>query len=243
MSTSTASVLQEATNIIPCVVPELPELAVTVRLFLFLYIFTSFIFASVAAVVYHWEPISHFICKISESTIDAIYAYVKRKAAAGKEDLEVKSPFTINTHEQGLTVKTIQDQASSIRDQHPAAPTAQRKSLFFALSSALDDIHDQFPRDASDMARLTHSYGIARLLDRAVVILNNIQADAPTLWSDERDDTRIYLEEALELLDSQGHSLADASGQSELLKLRVKMIESLARASEDDGKHVGWGEP
>ncbi|KAK4896082.1 hypothetical protein LTR27_005939 [Elasticomyces elasticus] len=241
MSTSTASVLQENINILVRKVIEQPELAVTVRLFLFLYIFTSFVFVSVPMVIYHWDPISQFICKISESTIDAIHAYVKRKADANKNDTKDKKSSGINTHEQDPTVKRIQDQTCSTRDQNPAVTTAHRASLFLALGKALDDIVDLFPHDASDMAQLTHSHGIARLLDRAITTLNNIMVDSYSSWSDELDDTRLDLEKALALLDSQGYSVPDATSQSELLKLRVQVIEIFKKGFEDDGKPVRLG--
>ncbi|KAK5745782.1 hypothetical protein LTR17_001284 [Elasticomyces elasticus] len=241
MSTPTASSLQENIKILLREVDEQPGLAVTVRLFLFLYIFTSFVFVSVPMVIYHWDPISQFICKISESTIDAIHAYVKRKADAGKRDLEAESPLRINTHKQDQTIKTIQMQTSSIRDQISAATTAHRASLFLALGKALDDIVDRFPHDDDDMAQLTHSHGIARLLDRAITSLNNIMVDSYDLWSDELADTRIDLEKALGSLDSQGYSVPDAITQSELLELRVRVIEIFKKGFEDEGKPARLG--
>ncbi|KAK5683601.1 hypothetical protein LTS10_005134 [Elasticomyces elasticus] len=241
MSTSTASVLHEATNIIPCVVPEQPELAITVRLFLWMYISMSFVFASVATVVYHWETISQLICKITESTIDALHAYLKRKADAGKRGLEAKSPCSISIHEEDPTVKKIQNQTSLVRDPDSAATTAHRASLFLALGKALDDIVDRFPYDDEDMARLTHSHGMARLLDRAITALNNIMVDSYDAWSDELDDTRNDLEKALGSLDSQGCSVPDAISQSELLRLRVQVIEIFKKGFEDEGKPVRLG--
>ncbi|KAK4952770.1 hypothetical protein LTR10_009578 [Elasticomyces elasticus] len=241
MSTSTESVLQENINNLLREIAEQPELAATVRLFLFLYIFTIFVFVSVAMVIYHWEPISQSICKISESTVDALHAYVKQKVDAGKRDLEAKSPSRIKTHEQDRTVKTVQMQNSSIRDQNSAATTAHRASLFLALGNALDDIVDRFPHDHDDMARLTHTHGIARLLDRAITALNNIMVDSYDLWSDELADTRIDLEKALGSLDSQGCSVPDATSQSELLELRVQVIEIFRKSFEDEGKPVLLG--